>query len=203
MIDAMGHGLGAAVMATLAVGAYRHARRFDLGLEELYAAMDAAVATQFTADHFATAQMARLEVHSGRLQWVNAGHPSPLLLRQGRVLASLDSPTTLPVGFGGARPVVSERALERGDRVLFFTDGVVEEHRDGGEQFGEARLIDLVERASRDGGPVQEVVRRLSRTLMHERGGVTTDDATVLLLEWRGGSADQLANLEVALTKAT
>jgi len=193
VIDAMGHGLSAAVMATLAVGAYRHARRFDRGLEELYAAMDAAVATQFSADHFATAQMARLEVRSGRLQWVNAGHPAPLLLREHRVLASLDSPTTLPVGFGGARPVVSERALERGDRVVFFTDGVVEEHGDGGEQFGEARLIDLVERASRDGGAVQEVVRRLSRDLLRERGGVTTDDATLLVLEWRGEDADQLA----------
>lgn len=203
MIDAMGHGLGAAVMATLAVGAYRHARRFNLGLEELYAAMDAAVATQFTADHFATAQMALLEVRSGRLQWVNAGHPSPLLIRQHRVLASLDSPTTLPVGFGGAVPVVSERALERGDRVLFFTDGVVEEHRDGGEQFGEARLIDFVERASREGGAVQEVVHRLSRDLMRQRGGVTTDDATLLLLEWRGGSVDQLANVEEALTTAS
>lgn len=196
MIDAMGHGLSAAVMATLAVGAYRHARRFDRGLEELYAAMDAAVATQFTADHFATAQMARLEVTSGRLQWVNAGHPSPLLLRQHRVVASLDGPTTLPVGFGGALPVVSERVLERGDRVLFFTDGVVEEHRAGGEQFGEARLIDVVERASRDGGAVQVVVRRLSRNLVRERDGVTTDDATLLLLEWRGGSANQLLTVE-------
>lgn len=195
MIDAMGHGLGAAVMATLAVGAYRHARRFDRGLEEMYAAMDAAVATQFTADHFATAQMARLDVRSGRLEWVNAGHPAPLLLRGHRVLASLDSPTTLPVGYGGARPVVSEYALEPGDRVLFFTDGVVEEHREGGEQFGVPRLIDLVERASRDGGAVQEVVRRLSRSLMRERGDVTTDDATLLLLEWRGGSADHLANV--------
>lgn len=195
MIDAMGHGLGAAVMATLAVGAYRHARRFDLGLEEMYAAMDAAVATQFTADHFATAQMARLDVRSGRLQWLNAGHPAPLLVRDHRVVASLDSPTTLPVGYGGAWPVVSEYVLERGDRLLFFTDGVVEEHREGGEQFGVARLVDLVERASRDGGAVQEVVRRLSRTLMRERGDVTTDDATLLLLEWRGGSADHLANV--------
>ncbi len=40
MIDAMGHGLDAAVMATLAIGAYRHARRIDVELADLYAAMD-------------------------------------------------------------------------------------------------------------------------------------------------------------------
>ena len=158
--------------------------------------MDAAIASQFGPDHFATAQMARLDVGSGRLQWVNAGHPAPLLLRGHRVVAVLDSPTTLPVGFGGATPVVTETALERGDRVLFFTDGLTEEHRHGGAEFGDTRLRDLIERAGQDGGPVQETVRRLSHALMLERGGVTSDDTTLLLLEWRGGTADHLAVIE-------
>ena len=192
MIDAMGHGLGAALMATLAVGAYRHARRFDVGLDGLYAAMDEAIASQFGADRFVTAQMARLDVTSGRLQWVNAGHPAPLLLRGHRVVNQLDSPTTLPVGYGGATPVVTERALEPGDRVLFFTDGVIEEDRRGGADFGETQLRSLIERASYADEPVQESVRLLSRALMLERGGVTSDDATLFLLEWRGGTADHL-----------
>jgi len=193
MIDAMGHGLDAAHMATLAVGAYRHARRLDVGFEGLYSAMDEAIAKQFGPDKFATAQMARLDVGSGLLQWVNAGHPAPLLLRDGRVVAELDSPTTLPVGFGGARPVVTKRELERGDRVLFFTDGVIEEDRRSASEFGMARLKDLIDLVGGVDEPVQETVRLLSRALMHERGGVTSDDATLLLLEWRGGTADHLA----------
>src|SRR5512141_915980 len=75
MIDAMGHGLDAALMATLAIGAYRHARRSDVELSDMYAAMDASIAGQFDTDHFATAQIAQLDVNIGRLQWVNAGHP--------------------------------------------------------------------------------------------------------------------------------
>jgi len=193
MIDAMGHGLGAAVLATVAIGAYRHARRVDVELADLYAAMDAAVSAQFDSDRFATAQMARLEVDSGRLQWVNAGHPPPLLLRNGLVVCELDSPTTLPVGFGGATPIVTERMLERGDRVLFFTDGLIEEHQAGGAQFGQTRMRELIERVEADGVPVQESVRRLSRILMLERAGATTDDSTLLMLEWRGGAADDLA----------
>jgi serine phosphatase RsbU (regulator of sigma subunit) len=195
MIDAMGHGLGAALMSTLAIGAYRHARRFDVGLEDLYAAMDKAIASQFGTDRFATAQMARLDVRSGLLQWVNAGHPAPLLLRNHRIVAELKSPTTLPVGYGGATPMVTERALEQGDRVLFFTDGVIEEDRRDGAD-GERRLRNLVERVSDLEDSVQETVRLLSRALMRERGGVTTDDATLLLLEWRGGTVDHLVNLE-------
>jgi serine phosphatase RsbU (regulator of sigma subunit) len=192
MIDAMGHGLGAALMATLAVGTYRHARRLNVGLDGLYAAMDEAISSQFGTDRFATAQMARLDVGTGRLEWVNAGHPAPLLLRDHQVVSELVSPTTLPVGFGGATPVVTERVLERGDRVLFFTDGVVEEDRTSGGVSGEARLRNLIGSVGDGLEPVQETVRLLSRALMRERGGVTSDDATLLLLEWRGGTADPL-----------
>jgi serine phosphatase RsbU (regulator of sigma subunit) len=76
----------------------------------------------------------------------------------------LESPGTLPVGFGGATPVISEHELRRGDRVLFFTDGAIEEHKPGGQQFGMERLIDFVERAGQVGEGVQEMVRRVSPT---------------------------------------
>jgi hypothetical protein len=195
IIDAMGHGMGAAVMATVAVAAYRHARRGDVDLADLYAAIDHAVAGQFDQDSFATLQMARLDVGSGLLRWVNAGHPHPLLLRDRRVVRTLHSPTTLPAGIGGATPHVSEEALEPGDRVLFFSDGITEEHTTGGEQFGVARLVDQLERAEQSGGPVQETVRRLSHALMRARGGATSDDATLFLLEWRNEPADHLARI--------
>ena len=194
-IDAMGHGLGAAVLASVAVAAYRHARRADVGLVDLYTAMDQAITTQFPQDHFVTAQMARLDVNTGIMQWVNAGHPHPLLVRGQKVAEVLDSPTTLPVGLGGGDPHVSEVTLQPGDRVLFYTDGITEERLSSGEQFGEDRLIEQVERAEKDGGPVQHTVRRLSHALRSQRGETTTDDATLFLLEWRDEPADHLASL--------
>ena len=194
-IDAMGHGLGAAVLASVAVAAYRHARRTAVELVDLYGAMDRAIAMQFPQDHFVTAQMARLDVSTGIMQWVNAGHPHPLLVRGHKVVQFLDSPTTLPVGFGGGDPHVSEVALQPKDRVLFYTDGITEERLSSGDEFGEDRLIEQVERAERDGGPVQHTVRRLSHALRSQRGGATTDDATLFLLEWRDEPADHLASL--------
>ncbi|MGW3568312.1 PP2C family protein-serine/threonine phosphatase [Streptomyces sp. NPDC000941] len=195
VIDAMGHGLDAAVLATVAIGAYRHARRADVGLADLYMFMDTAIDKQFGPDHFVTAQMMRLDIRTGHLQWVNAGHPAPLLIRDYRVVQALESPGTLPVGFGGAIPQISDQALSRGDRILFFTDGLIEEHRTGEEQFGEERLLDFVDRAGCAGEGVQEMVRGLSHTLMRERGGVTTDDATLFLVEWCGGTADHLVTV--------
>jgi len=128
--------------------------------------MDAAIDGQFGPDQFVTAQMMRLDIATGHLQWVNAGHPAPLLIRDRRVVRPLESPTTLPVGFGGATPQISEQVLRRGDRVLFFTDGAIEEHKPGGEQFGQQRLIEFVERAGPVGEGVQEMVRSLSHSLV-------------------------------------
>ncbi|MFE2349380.1 MULTISPECIES: PP2C family protein-serine/threonine phosphatase [Kitasatospora] len=184
-LDAMGHGLDAATMATVAVGAYRHARRAGVGLAGIYAFMDRAIAEQFGPDHFVTAQMMRLDTATGHLQWVNAGHPKPLLIRGGAVVGRLESATTLPVGFGGEQPVVSERELRHGDRVLCFTDGLVEERGAGGEQFGEEQLIDWVDRIERTGSGVRATVRALSHALKARRGGRTSDDATLFLIEWR------------------
>lgn len=196
MLDAMGHDLGAAVMATVAIGAYRHARRSLTGLAETYAFMDQAISTQFGEDHFVTAQMLCLNIATGHLRWVNAGHPAPLLIRDRDVAGRLQGPTTLPVGIGGAQPRVNERMLHPGDRVLCFTDGLVEEHRDGRTQFGEDRLIQSVNQVLHEHTAVRAVVRSLSHTLKHERGGITSDDATILMIEWRGGDADHLAVLD-------
>ncbi|RAG86196.1 serine/threonine-protein phosphatase [Streptacidiphilus pinicola] len=186
VIDAMGHGLKAAVMATAAIGAYRHARRAGVGLAEIYAYMDEVIADQFDPEHFATAQMMRLDVPTGRLQWVNAGHPAPLLVRDHDVVRILDGPTTLPVGFGGEKPLVSEVNLQPGDRIVCFTDGVVEEHTSGGIQFGRTQLIDIAARVGRAGNGLAATTRALSHALKAARGGRTSDDATIFLIEWRG-----------------
>ncbi|MFE1341063.1 PP2C family protein-serine/threonine phosphatase [Streptomyces sp. NPDC058733] len=186
MLDAMGHGLDAATMATVAIGAYRHARRAGVGLSEIYAFMDRAVARQFGPEHFVTAQMMQLDTTTGRVQWVNAGHPPPILIRDHRVAQRLVGPTTLPVGLGGPEPRISGLGLVPGDRVLCFTDGVVEEHKSGGEEFGEDQLIDCVNQLERTGRGIRAVTRSLSHTLKQARGGQTSDDATLLMVEWRG-----------------
>ncbi|MEU0599933.1 GAF domain-containing SpoIIE family protein phosphatase [Streptomyces sp. NPDC006393] len=186
VIDAMGHGLNAATMATVTIGAYRHARRAGIGLPEIYSFMDRAVADQFGLEHFVTAQMMQLDTTMGHLQWVNAGHPSPMLVRNHRVARRLTGPTTLPVGFGGPDPQMSETKLEPGDRLLCFTDGLIEEHMTGQEPFGEEQLVDWVNHLERTGRGIRPVVRSLSHTLKRARGGHTTDDATLLLVEWRG-----------------
>ncbi|WP_369386447.1 PP2C family protein-serine/threonine phosphatase [Streptomyces sp. CG1] len=197
VIDAMGHGLDAAVMATVAIGAYRHARRVFVSLAEKYAFMDDAISRQFGPDHFVTAQLMHINIATGELELVNAGHPAPLLIRDGQVVRRLESATTLPVGFGGEPPRIREHMLQRGDRVLCYTDGIIDERVHGGEPFGEERLIRCVNRLGEEPSEwARADLRRLSHTLKSERGGRTSDDATLFMIEWHGGAADHLAVLD-------
>lgn len=65
-----------------------------------------------------------------------------------------------------------------------------------GDQFGEEQLIKWANRILRDQTAVRAVVRKLSHVLKQERGGVTTDDATIFLIEWLGGDASKLATFD-------
>jgi hypothetical protein len=189
VFDAMGHGVEAASMATLLIAAYRHGRISDRSLPDMYRQMDDVMAASF-AGRFATAMIGRLDTVTGRLTWINAGHPDGLLIRGGLVVGELDGPVTRPVGYGHAEPHVHSTQLRPGDRVLFFTDGVVEERLDGGGQFGEARLRALVENRALQALHPAETVRQLSRALLEGRGGRTSDDASLLMVEWKGPPRD-------------
>lgn len=190
VFDAMGHGLEAATMATIVVATYRHGRRSGASLPDLYVHMDDVLAATYPG-RFTTAQVGQLDTETGVLSWVNAGHPTPLLVRPTGEVSQLRGPISRPLGLGDdIPPTVQTAQLTPGDRVLFFTDGVVEERLEDGNQFGEARLRELVERTRLDQVSVSETVRQLSHALMDARGGRTSDDASLLMVEWRSAPRD-------------
>lgn len=189
IVDAMGHGFEAAVMAAVTVNAYRNCRHEALGLRQTYAAMDDLISQRFGPDRFVTAQLAELDTATGRLRWLNAGHPPPLWVRSGRVIGSLMAAPTLPIGFGGAAPEIGEQQLGPGDALLWFTDGVVEARAGGeptGEFFGEDRLADLLERSLDADLPPPETVRRLVQAILGHQQAQLQDDATLLFMQWLG-----------------
>ncbi len=194
IFDGMGHGLQSAQCAVLAVAAYRNARRSFRTLTETMHSIDDALVTGLAGEVFTTAVLAQLDTDSGVLQWVNAGHPEPLLLRGGRLVKSLHVAPRPPLGLGDLRagdPVlVGDEHLEPGDRVLLYTDGVVEARSPDGEFFGVDRLVDLLVRHLAGDLPAPETMRRVVRELLDHQQGPLNDDATLLMLEWRGGNED-------------
>jgi Stage II sporulation protein E (SpoIIE) len=185
--DAVGHGLHSALLSTLMIASLRHARRVRLGLPQRLAFADEAISSQFRGD-FVTAQVAQLATTTGRLSWANAGHPLPMLVRDGVVVGELTCPPRPPVGvdLDAAETVVATVQLQPSDRVLFYTDGLVEGGRRGGSRFGVERLADLLARAHADGLGCAETIRQLGHKVLEHADYELHDDATMLLVEWRG-----------------
>ena len=190
VFDAMGHGLAAAGAAAFALSAYRSSRRQGDDLAETYAVIDAAVADQYPADRFVTAALAELDVRTGRLRWISAGHPPPLLLRAGRLVKTLDLPPRPPMGMrlAGGPTAEGDESLEPGDMVLLYTDGLTEARRPGGELFTVERLGEFIERQAAAGQAAPETLRRLREAIIERGEGALQDDASALLVEWRRGT---------------
>jgi len=190
VFDAMGHGLAAAGVAAFALAAYRHSRRAGGDLLETYVTMDHAVGQQFPDSRFVTAVIAQLDLDSGRLVWICAGHPPPLLIRGGRRARTLRTQSVPPLGvdFPDATPALGAESLEPGDSLLFYTDGLTEARTPGGGRFTLKGVSELIEREASAGQTAPETLRRIRNAILGEERAELRDDATALLVEWRRGA---------------
>jgi hypothetical protein len=192
VLDAVGHGLPAALLAAAAVGAYRNGRRSGMDLPQISLLMSDVIAQQFPDSRFATAALARLDLDTGVFRWVNAGHPAPVIVRDHALVFPARCRPALPLGLQATRPEVCQVQLSPGDRVVLYTDGVVEARSPDGEFFGEERLAQFIVRAELAGDPPPETMRRLIRSVMDHQADHLQDDASIVLVEWRTGREDQL-----------
>jgi serine phosphatase RsbU (regulator of sigma subunit) len=172
-------------MAAAALAGYRGARRDGRELHDQARTIDEVVADNFRGSAFVTGVLAQLDVPSGRLRYVSAGHPAPLLLRAGKVVKELSGGRRIPFGLGTAESSVAEEVLQPGDWLVLYTDGVTEARDASGTFFGERRLADLLTREAAAGQPPPETVRRLTHAVLDHQGGLLQDDASILLACWR------------------
>ncbi len=188
VMDAMGHGVGSAVIASLAMGCYRHDRREGRPLGVMHVNL-AATIELFADRSFATGALCRLDLDGGELTWTNAGHPLPILIRGGRVIGELQCKPTPPWGTLAAEPMVATEQLDPGDSVLLYTDGVTEARTPEGEEFGAERLIDLAQRHASDLLAPEMIVQRIVESVRQHQSADLVDDATVVLVRWDGSPA--------------
>lgn len=204
VFDAMGNDLVSAQVVALAVCAYRNARRLGLDLSETARLVNRAVTAAHRGEAFATGVLGELDKRTGRLRWLSAGHPEPMVLGAGRPRRMRGPTPSLPFGLGRMLPAdtpqhttwsatVNVESLHPGEVLVLFSDGVTEARPSGGEFFGSRRLADAVARYRDDGLSAPETVRRVMRSLDHFQHGVFRDDATLLLVEWHASGPQSTA----------
>lgn len=179
--DAMGHGVAAALDATLCVSSLRNTRNAGEQLLQQASSANQALAEHTTSrglEDFVTGLIGRLDLHSGVLELVNAGHVVPYLAR-GSEVTPVELPIDLPFGMFADTAYRSTRlTLEPGDRFVAVTDGMLERHAAGLDLLrviGETRALHP-----------REAVRALADDVIAATGGSLHDDATVLCLDWHG-----------------
>ncbi len=183
VLDGMGHGLGATLLVSVALAAYRNARRTGLDLVATAAAIDSTLADQFGDDSFVTGVLARLQVSTGILSLLCAAHP--LLVRDGRPVGEAHADPGLPLGFGGRKDTVAHISLQPGDRLLLFT---ADDTPKPAPQTGSSSAWPGWWTCSPPGSRWPETLRRLIHTVLDHQHVALQDDATLLLLEWAGDS---------------
>ncbi|MFH8736063.1 PP2C family protein-serine/threonine phosphatase [Streptomyces sp. NPDC017964] len=175
--DAMGHDVGAALLATLLVGALRRARRAGVEL-----AQQAHEADRAMHEHghrgYVTGQLLRISLIDGKTEFVNAGHPWPLRMRDGQV-REITLEVDMPFGMNIPHSYrVQWLDLRPGDRLVMLTDGMLERNANSLD------LADLIVR-TRALHP-REAARTLIAAVIEANHGHLQDDATVMCLDWHG-----------------
>ena len=192
--DASGKGIGAALMATLALAALRAERRRGATAEQVIGAANRTLREATDAESFTTLIYATLDLDSGRARWFNMGHHPPFILKGSSASSGsptgyfLEGPRNRALGwFDDPGLAVVEVDLSEGDRLLFFTDGFLEAKTPEGEVFGLHRFAEAMQRFA--GLPPEALVDELTAEVERFAAGKLDDDLTMLVVEWVGTTA--------------
>jgi serine phosphatase RsbU (regulator of sigma subunit) len=181
--DAVGNDVNAALLASVLLGSLRNSRRRGADLARQARTANDALAAHAHTGQFVTGQLARVDLHTGQMTFVNAGHPFPYRVRDGQV-CEIELDIDMPFGLYAGRELRLRRLqLEPGDRVVLVTDGMLERN---------AENLDLPAMLGRAAhAHPRELVYELAETVLTATGGDLHDDATVLCLDWRGGPDEE------------
>lgn len=178
--DVAGKGLPAALLMSNLQAAVRGLASVALPPDGLCLRLNSLVCHNTGSDRFITFFYAQLDGPAGRLQYTNAGHNAPILLHRDGSHERLEAGGGVLGVFPNQTFAVGNAQLASGDRVLLFTDGVTEACGAEGEEFGEARLLRLLqEQRAACASVLQE--RILAAAAEFSRGH-WHDDATLLVL---------------------
>lgn len=198
VVDVSGHGVPAALLAVTVMHALapggegvifdRAGGREAPGVQapsRIVAELNRRFNAANSDGRFLTMVLCTLDLEQGVLRFTRAGHPLPVLVRADRVIP-VDGAGGLPLGIVDSDdyPDITVR-LQPGDRVVLYSDGMVEQSDPAGVSFGDDRLHAVL--TSRAGRAPAELLTDAVGELRRWAGGTSfADDVSLVVVEWRG-----------------
>lgn len=180
--DVSGKGLGAALLTTMLQGALSG---INMGADPagVFNHINSFLCDHSDVGRYATMFFGLLD-RAGHLQFINAGHPSPLLLRAGEILEPFTE-GNLPVGLiPGTEYVAASFNLQPDDVLVMFSDGVTEASNVEDDMFGMSRLCEAVR--NYHAAPLEHLHQTIFASLdAFSAGAKQSDDITLLIARYR------------------
>lgn len=184
MGDVSGHGFSSALLMALICAHLRSLAESGAALNTILARVTASLVLETDESKFVTLLLGRLDPRSRTLQYANAGHPTGVVLdRSGDLKAELNS-TAIPLGVQPETtfPTAGPIALDPGETLLLFTDGLLEAGWSDDDPFGIGRVLETV-RAHLD-KPAREIAESLHRVVCEfSRRPTPLDDITIVVVK--------------------
>ena len=178
--DVAGKGMPAALLMSNLQAAVRGLSSLSVAPNLLCSRLNSIVFRNTDSDRFITFFYAQLDGPARRLAYVNAGHNAPVVVRSDGSHERLREGGAVLGVFASRDYEMGSVQLSQGDRVILFTDGVTEACNLGGEEFGESRLLRLLEdHRTLSANALQA---KILAAVAEFSGGRWQDDATLLVL---------------------
>jgi sigma-B regulation protein RsbU (phosphoserine phosphatase) len=137
--DVSGHGVPASLLMAIFRSSFVFQLRRGGDIASTISHLNRLIAETTEPNLYVTSFTAKLDCRTGILSYINAGHPQPLVLR-GTELLPLELGSTVVGMFADVEYPVSSLAMQPGDRLILYTDGVIEAENNEGEEYSLARL---------------------------------------------------------------
>jgi sigma-B regulation protein RsbU (phosphoserine phosphatase) len=179
--DVSGKGVPAALFMAIARAAFRFIGALGLPMEEVVQRVSDCLCDGNTNEMFVTLFAGRLDLKTGQLDYCNAGHNPIVIIAPDGKASFLQAKPNLAAGLFQGFPYQDEIiTLERGTRLVLYTDGVTEAERVDKQQYGEEQLLAWAKRVSPE-TPSNVVVSDLFTQVKHfTRGADQNDDITIM-----------------------
>lgn len=181
--DVSGKGIPAALFMMLSKTLIKNEASYESDPKTIFKNVNNQLARDNSENMFVTAWMGILEIKTGKLTYVNAGHNPPLLKNSSRYNPLKSKPNFVLGPMSDIDYIQNDIRLKKGDKIFLYTDGITEAINVKKEFFGEKNLIKILNNSDL---PIRDLLVKIKEECDEFSKNLEQfDDITMLILEYK------------------